>query len=78
MIIVSFKGSIFIFSTIFNCIGYNNYRVDKNNNYEIIEMKDISNYNNRNEEDEKQERFFKHRSGRGMRPPGMEQQCQQS
>jgi DnaJ-class molecular chaperone len=61
----------------------NNYRVDKNNDYEIIEMKDISNYNNRNEEDEEQERFFKHRSRRGMRPPDMghprmEQQCQQS
>ena len=61
----------------------NNYRVDKNNDYEIIEMKDISNYNNRNEEDEEQERFFRHQSRRGMRPPGMgppgmEQQCQQS
>ena len=31
MIIMSFKGSIFIFSTIFNCIGYN-----REKKYDII------------------------------------------
>lgn len=53
----------------------NNYKINKNNNCEIIEMQDINNYNNKQED---QERFFKHRSGHGMKQPGMEQQCQQS
>jgi len=65
-----------------NCEGFNdfinNYKIDENNDCEIIEMKDINNYNNENKEDIDQERFFKHRSRREMRPPGMEQQCQQS
>jgi len=54
----------------------NNYKIDKNNDYEIIEMQDINNYNNKNEEEH--ERIFKHCNKPGVGHTDMKQQCQQS